>query len=197
MAVASTHQSGRSAATMRRASVALRRSPNKAKQVAPDPDIPVALASGICDNLSRTTAIAGAMPTAAASRSFRLEARKSRMAAVPFPSASNDLADDSSVEPRREPERSENLWRRRLDLGVDENGEHLWQRDQWTELIADAGHHSGLRTKAGENVRSRRHRRSAHAADRRPTIGPRRRATARPPRRPRTLRQVRPRPAIA
>ena len=91
MAVASTHQSGRSAATMRRASVALRRSPNKAKQVAPDPDIPVAMASGICDNLSRTTAIAGAMPTAAASRSFRLEARKSRMAAVPFPSPSNEL----------------------------------------------------------------------------------------------------------
>ena len=88
---------------MRRASVALRRSPNKAKQVAPDPDIPVAMASGICANLSRTTAIAGAMPTAAASRSFRLEARKSTMAAVPLPSPSNELADYSSVEPRASP----------------------------------------------------------------------------------------------
>ena len=45
--VASTHHPGCSAAMMRRAAAALRRSPNKAKQVAPEPDIPAALASGI------------------------------------------------------------------------------------------------------------------------------------------------------
>ena len=39
-------------ATMRRAKVALRRSTNRAKQVAPDPDIPVAMASGICASLA-------------------------------------------------------------------------------------------------------------------------------------------------
>ena len=83
------------------------------------------------------------------------------------------------VRTTREPERSENLRRRRLDLGVDENGEHLRQRDRWTELVADARHHSGLRTKAGENVRSRRRRRGAQRVDRRPTIAPRRRATRR------------------
>ena len=56
---------------------------------------------------------------------------------------------------RREPERRENLGRRRFDLGVDEDGENLWQRNRWAELIADASHHSGLRTKAGKDIGSR------------------------------------------
>ncbi len=62
----------------------------------------------------------------------------------------------------REPKRGKNLWRRRLDPGIDENHEQFWQRDQRTKSIANAGHHSRMRIKTDENVRSRRPCRSAH-----------------------------------
>ena len=162
MAVASTHQSGRSAARTRRAIVALRRSPNKAKQVAPDPDIPVATAPGIRANLSRTTAIAGAMRTAAASRSFRLEARKSRIAAGSRPSASNGLADDSRLEPGASPSAAKTFGVGAWTWGLTRTANIFGSGISWTKSIANAGHHSRMRIKADENVRSRRPCRSAH-----------------------------------
>jgi hypothetical protein len=57
---------------------ALRRSLNKAKLVAPDPDIPVTLASGIWESLSSTLAIGAATLIAAACRSLRPSEGKSK-----------------------------------------------------------------------------------------------------------------------
>ena len=162
MPVASTHQSGRSAAMTRRAKVALRRSPNKAKQVAPDPDIPVSPAMGIRDNRSRTGAISGAIRIAAASRSLRLLARKSRIAAVSCPCASNASAGGSRREPGASPSAAKTFGVGAGTLGIDQKGKHSRQRNRWAHSIADTPHELGFGVKAGDNVRSRRPGRSDH-----------------------------------
>ena len=63
---------------------------------------------------------------------------------------------------RRKAKGSENLRRRCLNLGVDENGENVWQLDRRTEFIANTLHDPGLRRKTGKHVCSRCTGRSAH-----------------------------------
>ena len=63
----------------------------------------------------------------------------------------------------RQVERSEDLRCRRLDLGVDKNGENVWQTDCRAEPITDTPDDSGLGRKTSKDVRSRRPGRSTHS----------------------------------
>src|SRR5271166_4049068 len=94
---------------MRPVAAALRRSANKAKQVAPAPDILAGLAPGTWDNLSSTTAIAGATRVAASSRSSPLSERDCRAAAASDPSAGDDRAEDSNFDPGVSPSAAKTL----------------------------------------------------------------------------------------
>src|SRR6516165_10158098 len=96
--VAFTHQCGRSAAIWKRAVAALRRLSNRAKQVAPEPDIRISFAWGACESNSSASAIAGATRNAPPSRSLRPETRASNVSGV-----SRAGLDDLIVEPDGRP----------------------------------------------------------------------------------------------
>ena len=55
-------------------------------------------------------------------------------------------------EPEARPKRSENLRRRRLNQGVDENGGHIRQGNRRTEFVANTPDGSRLRKKTGKDV---------------------------------------------
>ena len=118
---------------------------------------------GFGTSLLSTAAIGGATRIAAASRSLRLRERKSKTAAASRSTLRELVADGLPRSIQAQGQGSENLWRRRLNLGIDQNRENLRQPNRRTEFVADAAHDSGLRRKTSKDVRSRRAGGSAHS----------------------------------
>ncbi len=157
--LARTHQRGCAARRTFAPADAARTEENSPKQVAPEPDMRASLHPGSARSASSTSAIAGAIPIAAASRSFGCAAMSSSAAARVRACASTSMSVVARCGDARDPQCGEDLTRRHRHTGIDQHGRKRRQRQRRRQHLADAAHQPRPRIEADRNVGTGRTRR--------------------------------------